>query len=96
MKSPTRPRGDPPNPSSNSWDVAFRSDRRKGDLVYLFDMDRGVEVLRIKKGAHAAGRMKSVTAPSLGRDRSPPGRSDGLERSVSSDGSVSYVCPLFL
>ena len=33
--------------------MAFRTDRRKGDLLYLFDMSRGVEVLRLKKGAHA-------------------------------------------
>ena len=38
---------------SNSWDIEFKSERRKGDLVYLFDMNRGVEVLRMKKGAHA-------------------------------------------
>ena len=61
--------GDTANPSSSSWDVAFRSDRRKGDLVYLFDMARGIEVIRIKKGAHAAGRMKAVTAPDLGSIR---------------------------
>ena len=44
------------NPSSNSWDMAFKSERRKGDLVYLFDMSRGVEILRMKKGAHHSKR----------------------------------------
>ena len=39
------------NESSNTWDVEFRSERRKGDLVYVFDMNRGVEVLRIKRAA---------------------------------------------
>jgi hypothetical protein len=31
------------NPSSLSWDTAWH-----GDLVYLFDMSRGIEVLRLK------------------------------------------------
>jgi hypothetical protein len=86
--------GDTANPSSSSWDVAFRSDQRTGDLVYLFDMERGIEVIRIKKGAQAAGRMKSVTAPSLGRDPAAARPVDSLDRTVNSDGSVSYVCPL--
>ena len=34
--------------------MEFKSHRHKGDLVYLFDMSRGVEVLRMKKGAHAS------------------------------------------
>jgi len=88
--------GDTANPSSSSWDVAFRSDQRSGDLVYLFDMTRGIEVIRIKKGAHAAGRMKSVTAPNLGRDPAAARPVGSLDRSVNSDGSVSYVCPLLL
>ena len=44
------------NPSSNSWDVAFRSSgdqkgkaKKGSDLIYLFDMSRGVEVLRLKQ-----------------------------------------------
>jgi hypothetical protein len=86
--------GDTANPSSSSWDVAFRSDRHAGDLVYLFDMARGIEVIRIKKGAQAAGRMKSVTAPSLGRDPAAARPVGSLDRSVNGDGSVSYVCPL--
>jgi hypothetical protein len=32
------------NPSSLSWDVAWR-----GDLIYLFDMSRGVEILRWRR-----------------------------------------------
>ena len=59
---------DTDNPSSNSWDMAFRSDRKRGDLVYLFDMSRGVEILRMKKGVNASRRMKAVTAPSVKRD----------------------------
>ena len=53
------------NPSSNSWDMAFKEQRRKGDLVYLFDMNRGVEILRMEKGAHHSGRHEV-------RDRAEP------------------------
>jgi hypothetical protein len=84
------------NPSSNSWDMAFRTDKRKGDLLYLFDMDRGIEVLKMRKGANASRRMKSVTAPTgkISRFTSKP--VGALSSTVNSDGSVSYVCPLFL
>ena len=90
------------NPSSNSWDVAFREDKRsrhKGSsLVYLFDMSRGVEVLRIKKGgAKAAARMKGVTAPSVRKlDRFAAKPVGGLSASASaSTRGTSFVCPLF-
>ena len=39
------------NPSSLSWDVAWR-----GDLVYLFDMSRGVEILRLAGGPSRPAR----------------------------------------
>jgi hypothetical protein len=78
------------NPSSNSWDTAF-----KGDLVYLFDMSRGIEVLRLKQSATAARKMRSVTAPSVRRDRLAAKPVGGLERTVNSNGGASYVCPLF-
>ncbi len=93
------------DPSSNSWDVAFKSDRKKGraykshrrgsDLIYLFDMSRGVEVLRLKKGAHNASRYKKVTAPSVKRDRTAARVVGGLGARSSAKGSFSYVCPLF-
>ncbi len=84
------------NPSSNSWDVAFRDDRRRGDLVYLFDMSRGVEILRIKRGVNAAGSMKSVTAPSVRSDRFAAKPVGGLSASSStSSGSTTFICPLF-
>jgi hypothetical protein len=85
----------PTNMSSNSWDMAFRTDKRKGDLLYLFDMDRGIEVLRMKKGANASRRMKSVSAPSAKPSRFTSKRVGALDSTVNSDGSVSYVCPLF-
>jgi hypothetical protein len=83
------------NPSSNSWDMAFRTDRKKGDLVYLFDMSRGVEVLRLKKGVKASRKMKAVTAPSVKRDRFAAKPVDGLARISSDNGGTSYICPLF-
>jgi hypothetical protein len=83
------------NPNSNSWDMAFRSESRKGDLLYLFDMSRGIEVLRLKEGANASRRMKAVTAPDATSTRFGAKLAGGLERTVNSDGSVSYVCPLF-
>jgi hypothetical protein len=83
------------NPSSNSWDLAFYSDRRRGDLVYLFDMNRGVEVLRLKAGARASRRMEAVTAPSVKRDRFASKPVSSLVRASSSDGGGTYICPLF-
>ena len=82
------------NPSSNSWDTAFRTDRKRGDLVYLFDMDRGVEILRLKKGVNASRRMKAVTAPSEKRDPLAAKPVGALATNVG-DAGVSYVCPLF-
>lgn len=88
--------GDGANPSSNSWDMTFHDERgRKGDrFVYLFDMSRGVEVLRLKsdRGAAASARMKSVVAPSVKRDRfaaKPVASLDG------GGGGARFVCPLF-
>jgi hypothetical protein len=87
------------NPSSNSWDVAFRSEGKKkaGDLVYLFDMSRGVEVLRLKKGAAAAAKMKAVTAPSVRKkDRFAAKPVSSLSSNSTSHGSeASFICPLF-
>jgi hypothetical protein len=84
--------GDPAvDPTSNSWDTAFRDGGKQGDYIFLFDMNRGVEVLRLKKGVHAARKMKSVTAPSVKNalyESKPVG---GLARTASG----GYVCPLF-
>jgi hypothetical protein len=89
--------GDPAvNPSSSSWDVGFKSYRKKGDYVFLFDMARGVEILRIKNGGlSATARMKSVTAPSLKRDRYAAKPVSSLVSTSGAGGSASYVCPLF-
>ena len=68
---------------SNSWDVAWR-----GNYVYLFDMNRGIEILRLENGGVAkSARMRKVTAPSLKR----PAR----YKAVSSLESGDLVCPLF-
>ena len=47
-----------------------------GNLVYLFDMNRGIEILRLKGGAAASARMRKVTAPSMQAPGALPG---GLE-----------------
>jgi hypothetical protein len=87
------------NPSSNSWDMAFfdpgRRNRDGARLVYLFDMSRGVEVLRLDEGAARSASMRSVTAPNQKRDRYAARAVGGLSASTASDGSISYVCPLF-
>jgi hypothetical protein len=72
---------------------ARKSSHRSGDYIYLFDMARGVEVLRLRGGgARASARMKSVVAPSLRkRDRfaSKPVWGSNL------GGDGGFVCPLF-
>jgi hypothetical protein len=90
-----RVEGSATEPASNSWDMAFRTDRRKGDLIYLFDMNRGVEVLRLKKGAYHSRKMKSVKAPAIKNTRALPQPVGGLEVRTSSTGETSYICPLF-
>jgi len=82
-----------PNESSNTWDMEFRTDRRRGDLVYVFDMNRGVEVLRIKKGgAYASKSMKKVTAPSV---KSAQGAPQPVASLVDDGSGTSFICPLF-
>ena len=71
------------NPSSNAWDLAWR-----GERVYLFDMSRGVEVLRLRGGPGRSAAMASVTAPSV--------RSDPLAAvPVKSAAGGPLVCPIF-
>ena len=83
------------NPSSNSWDLAFKQDRRR-EYAYLFDMNRGVEVLRIRGGTARSARMKSVTAPSVKVDRFASRPVSSLVRTSSAaNGGTRFVCPLF-
>jgi hypothetical protein len=75
--------GSPEQPSSLSWDVGWHAGR-----LYLFDMNRGVEILRLRAGAGAASRQPAVTAPSVRRD---PFASVPV-RTTAGD---PLVCPLF-
>jgi hypothetical protein len=73
------------NPTSNSWDLAW-----SGRYVYLFDMNRGIEVLRVRGGtaARAVRRLRAVAAPAARRDplaSVPTGATAG----------GTYVCPAF-
>jgi hypothetical protein len=72
------------NPSSLSWDTAWR-----GDLVYLFDMDRGIEILRLKGGPLGSARLATV--------REPARRADPLAAVPvrASGSSATLICPLF-
>src|SRR4029453_16427166 len=74
------------NPSSLSWDTAWR-----GDLVYLFDMDRGIEILRLKGGPHRSARMASVREPARRRAL----LAALSVRGAGSTGDGALVCPLF-
>ena len=88
------------NPSSNSWDMEFydsgRRNKHGARYAYLFDMSRGVEILRLDRGTGYSSKMKSVTAPNQKRDRFAAKPVGGLSASTAADGSVSYICPLFL
>jgi hypothetical protein len=72
------------NPSSMSWDTAWH-----GNLIYLFDMSRGIEILRLKGGPSAAARLPTVHEPRAVRD---PLAAQPV-RGLTSD---SLVCPLFV
>jgi hypothetical protein len=71
------------NPSSLTWDVAWH-----GDLVYMFDMSRGIEILRLSGGSSAARSLATVEEPAP--------RVDALAaRPVAGLTPGSFVCPLF-
>jgi hypothetical protein len=70
------------NPSSLVWDTAWH-----GDLVYVFDMARGIEILRVKGGAAAVAKLPTL--------RSPTARRDPLAARPVRDRARSLVCPLF-
>jgi hypothetical protein len=71
------------NPSSLSWDTAWR-----GRLVYLFDMDRGIEILRLKRSPRGSSKLATVREPRARIDRLAKVPVSGLTRG-------SLVCPLF-
>ena len=72
------------NPSSVVWDVAWL-----GDLLYVFDMSRGIEVLRLKSGPFASSRLPTVRSPAPREDPLAPVPVGGL-------GGQPLVCPLFV
>jgi hypothetical protein len=64
------------NPSSLSWDTAWH-----GNLVYLFDMSRGIEILQLKVAPSQAARLATVQAPAAREDplaARPVAGQDGL------------------
>ena len=70
------------NPSSLSWDTAWR-----GDLIYLFDMSRGIEILRLKVAPAQAATLATVQEPAV--------REDPLAaRPVL--GPNEFFCPVFV
>ncbi len=71
------------NPSSLSWDTAWR-----GDLIYLFDMSRGIEVLRLKDGPSASPGLPTVQEPRAARDPL-------AAQPVRDATGYSLVCPAF-
>ena len=74
------------NPSSLSWDTAWR-----GNLIYIMDMDRGIEILRLKGGPGASAKLATVSEPRLAANRltKVPAAGSGLTPG-------SLVCPLFV
>jgi hypothetical protein len=67
-----------------------RKSHKSGDYVYLMDMSRGIEVIRLKRSARASATMKSVVAPRLRSTRWASAPIAG-----SSVAAGGYVCPLF-
>ena len=67
------------NPSSLSWDTAWH-----GDLIYLFDMSRGIEILRLAGGPSASASLPTV--------QDPPVQSDPL---AAQPAPGSLFCPAF-
>ena len=83
---------DPPKgKSSRKSKRSRKATHRRGDYVYLMDMSRGIEVMRLKGGgAKASARMKAVRAPSSGASR---WAAQPIAGSSLAEGG--YVCPLF-
>jgi hypothetical protein len=72
------------NPSSLAWDTAWH-----GGLVYVFDMARGIEILRVKGGAAAAARLPTVQSTPVQRDPLAARPVRGITPSL-------LICPLFV
>jgi hypothetical protein len=76
------------NPSSLTWDTAWR-----GRYIYMFDMSRGIEVLKLKNGGpDDSGDWQTVEGP---RASSARAGTDRLAARPVRDGSATFVCPIF-
>jgi hypothetical protein len=75
---------DTANPSSLVWDTAWR-----GNLLYVFDMSRGIEVLELASGPFASATLPTVEAPAVRED-------PFAARPVASLDREGLVCPLFV
>ena len=71
--------------TSNSWDLAWN-----GRYVYLFDMNRGIEVLKLDSStaAKSVSRLQAVRAPAAQADPYAP-------QPASSLSSGALICPAF-
>ena len=79
------------NPTSNSWDLAVEAQPQERLRVPVRHRARGVEVLRLKGGAHASAGMKTVTTP-----RAPSNRGAAVViGALDTTASGGLVCPLF-
>jgi hypothetical protein len=74
------------NPSSLSWDTAWH-----GNLVFLFDMSRGIEILRLNGGTAGVSSLRTAREPRRASVRSDP----LAARPIGGLTSGSLVCPLF-
>lgn len=75
--------GSADNPSSVVWDTQFRD-----GLLWVFDHERGVEVLRLDEPTGRAARLPAVIAPDLGYDKY-------AAVPVADRTTSGLVCPLF-
>ena len=55
------------NPSSLSWDTAWH-----GNMIFLFDMSRGIEILRLKSGTARVAKLRTAHEPRRASVRSDP------------------------
>ena len=74
------------NPTSLSWDTAWH-----GNLVFLFDMSRGIEILRLKGGTARVASLRTAEEPMRSGVRSDP----LAARPIGGLTRGSLVCPLF-
>jgi hypothetical protein len=76
------------NPSSLTWDTAWR-----GRYIYVFDMSRGIEVLKLKNGGPSdSGDWQTAEEPRASKAQA---RTDRLAARPVRDGSEAFVCPIF-